>query len=96
MANPKAVNVTPSHTTEYFASRWIAEPLCLFDADMPVDGAAAVIVTTAERAKDLRQPPILIANVGSCSDLVQIGSFTDRLFPKEYAEEFWSGSVWAQ
>jgi acetyl-CoA acetyltransferase len=49
---------------DYFESRWIAEPLCLFDCDVPVDGCVALILTTAERARDLRNPPAYIAGYG--------------------------------
>ena len=49
---------------DYFNARWIAEPLCLFDCDVPVDGCVAMIVTTAERARDLKNPPAYIAGYG--------------------------------
>lgn len=39
---------------DYLASRFVAEPLRLFDCDLPVDVCGAVVITTAERAKDLR------------------------------------------
>jgi acetyl-CoA acetyltransferase len=45
----------------YFNARVIAEPLCLFDFCLETDGAVAVVTTTAERARDLRQPPAHIA-----------------------------------
>ena len=38
----------------------ISDPLCLFDYTMESDGAVAVITTSADRAKDLRQPPAYI------------------------------------
>jgi acetyl-CoA acetyltransferase len=54
----------PLTRSDYFNARWIAEPLCLFDCDVPVDGCVALIVTTAERARDLPHPPAYIAGYG--------------------------------
>lgn len=91
LLNPKAVMRDPLPRDDYFRSRWVAEPLCLYDVDMPVDAAVAVIVTSAERAADLRQTPVRIANVGGWlgpqPDWVFHGY--DRLFPERYADEFW-------
>jgi acetyl-CoA acetyltransferase len=44
----------------YMQARWISEPLCLFDNCLETDGALAVVITSSERAKDLRQDPVLI------------------------------------
>ncbi len=46
---------------DYFAARMISDPLCLFDCTQETDGACAVITTSAERARDLRQPPAYVA-----------------------------------
>jgi hypothetical protein len=48
---------TPLTTEEYLESRWVAEPANLYDNDIPIHTAAAFLFTTAERARDLRQPP---------------------------------------
>lgn len=45
---------------DYFAARMVAEPLCLFDNCLETDGAVAIVLTSAERARDLRQTPVLI------------------------------------
>lgn len=45
---------------EYMEARWISEPLCLFDNCLETDGALAVVITSAERARDLRQPPAYV------------------------------------
>jgi len=53
--NPLAVwrGTKPLEREQYRDARWIYEPMCLYDADMPVTGAAAFVMTTAERARDL-------------------------------------------
>lgn len=55
--NPMAILREPMSLDDYLGSRFISEPLRLFDCDLPVDGAGAVILTTAERARDLRRVP---------------------------------------
>jgi acetyl-CoA acetyltransferase len=52
---------------EYFRGRMIAEPFRLFDCCLESDGAAAVLVTRAERARDMRQPIVDILAVGQGS-----------------------------
>lgn len=64
MTRPTALRRTELTLDEYFDARMISDPLCLFDYTMESDGAVAVITVSAERAKDLRQPPVYI--MGSC------------------------------
>jgi acetyl-CoA acetyltransferase len=58
--NPAAAMHAPMTMDDYLAARMIREPLCLFDMDVPVDGADAFVVTTTERARDLPHPPVLV------------------------------------
>lgn len=50
----------PLSLAEYHEARWIAEPLRLYDCCQETDGACAAIVTSVERAKDLKQKPAII------------------------------------
>ena len=59
--NPKAwFYEQPITLEDHQNSRWIVEPLHLLDCCQESDGAQAILVTTPERARDLRQPPVLI------------------------------------
>ncbi|MGH3305686.1 MAG: thiolase family protein, partial [Streptosporangiaceae bacterium] len=56
--NPAAQQREPITLADHRASRWIAEPLRLLDCCLVSNGGIAVIVTTAERAAGLAQPPV--------------------------------------
>jgi len=58
--NPAALYRDPITLEDHEASRMIAEPLRLLDYCLETDGGTAVIVTSPERARDLRQPPVYV------------------------------------
>lgn len=63
--NPNAVmHGKPMTLDDYFNSRYIAEPLRLFDCCLETDGGCAIVVTTAARARDARKTPVRILASG--------------------------------
>ncbi len=58
--NPLAMYREPITVQDVLHSRMIADPLHLFDCCVVSDGGGAVLVTTEERARDLKQPPIYV------------------------------------
>lgn len=65
--NPNAMMRKPLTIEEHQASRMIADPLRLFDCCIESDGACAVVVTTKERAKDMKKPGALIVGAAQGS-----------------------------
>ncbi len=65
--NPDAVMRTPITIEDHQNSRFVAEPLHLLDYCLINDGGVALIVTSAERAKDCRKKPVHIRAFGQAS-----------------------------
>lgn len=63
--NPDAVMKNPITIEDHENARPIVLPLRLLDYCLINDGAVCMILTTTERARDLRQPPVLISGVGA-------------------------------
>ena len=63
--NPEAVYREPLTMDDYLAARMVTTPFGLYDCDVPVDGAVAVIVSAVETAADRPRPPVLVEAVGT-------------------------------
>ncbi len=50
----------PLQIEEYLDARMISDPLCLYDCDIPIDGACVIIVSAIDAARELRKPPLRI------------------------------------
>src|SRR2546423_8005784 len=61
--NPKAFEKKRVTVQDVLSSRWICEPLHLLDCCLETDNATCVIVTSAERAKNMKQRPIHVMGV---------------------------------
>ena len=80
--NEKAIfHGKPISLEDYLHSPFVCDPLRLFDCDMPVDVCGAVVVTTAERARDLRQKPVQISAVSTGT-----GPRPDMIFWHDYTQ----------
>ena len=81
--NPAAwFHERPITLQEHQASRWIVEPLRLLDCCQESDGAVAVVVTALERARDLRQQPVVVAGAAqgaSSEQQMMTGYYADRI-----------------
>jgi acetyl-CoA acetyltransferase len=62
--NPLAEHREPITLEDYHASRWVAEPLHLLDCCLVSNGGVAVIVSRADEARDMKQPPAYIWGMG--------------------------------
>jgi acetyl-CoA acetyltransferase len=62
--NPKAFKRDHLTVEDVLASRMISSPLSLLDCCLVTDGGGALIVTSAERAKDLRKAPVYLLGAG--------------------------------
>jgi len=67
--NPKAMmHDTPMSFDDYHNSRWVSWPFHLLDCCLVTDSGAAIIVTTAERAKSCRKQPVWVLGGAEAHD----------------------------
>ncbi len=91
--NENALQRTPLSAAEYLAAPYISKPLRLLDCDYPCDSGSAVIFTTEERARDLRQPAVLVdaMALSAVHDMnFEVMADMSHTAPVHCAEQLWS------
>lgn len=71
---PHAQQRVPLTLGEYLAAPYVVEPLRAPDCCLISDGAAAVVVASAERARDLRHPAVRVAGFGQAHNLTGLAN----------------------
>jgi acetyl-CoA acetyltransferase len=75
--NPRARFREPITVDDVLASRFVCEPLHLLDCCLVTDGAGAVVMTRADRARDLAKPPAFVLGVGTSHTHLHISAMPD-------------------
>jgi acetyl-CoA acetyltransferase len=78
--NDNAVMRDPISMADYLNSRYIAEPLRLLDYCLINDGGVCIILTSAERAKSLRKPPVYLHAMAAAGDFDQQYTVDDLFY----------------
>jgi acetyl-CoA acetyltransferase len=91
LLNPIAYMKTPITKDDYLNSRYIVAPLHLFDMCLITDGGSCLIVTSAERARDMKKPPVYIMGMAENTGLrfYQNDDQLMRPFIREVAERIY-------
>jgi acetyl-CoA acetyltransferase len=75
--NPRAMYRDPITVRDVLDSRLIAYPLHLLECCLVTDGGGALVVTSADRARDLARPPVFILGGGESSESPMISQMAD-------------------
>ena len=87
--NPAAQKRTPITVNDVVNSRMISTPLRLLDCSLISDGGGAFIVTSLERARDLKQRPIRLLGAGQAQSYYHMGHLAGGIgLPPERKGEF--------
>jgi acetyl-CoA acetyltransferase len=93
--NPRAIYQDPMTMDDYLGARLISDPLGLFDCDVPVDGACAFVVSTADYASDMPKPAVRVdaaARAGGPGGWVYRPDYP-KMASIDAARELWSRST---
>ncbi|MBI1885596.1 MAG: thiolase [Chloroflexi bacterium] len=75
--NPKAMMREPLTMEDVLSSRWITYPFHLYDCCLVTDAGGAVVVTSAERARDCRKSPVWVLGSGEATTHQSISQMPD-------------------
>ncbi len=75
--NPRAFARDPLSIADVLASRLVCDPLSVLDCCLVTDGAGAILMTRADRARDLKQPPVYLLGCASAQSHRQISQMPD-------------------
>jgi acetyl-CoA acetyltransferase len=78
LLNPDAVMKAPMTIDDHENSRMVVDPLRLYDYCLINDGAVCIILTTVERARDLKKKPVVVSGIGARDvfDRATIGNYS--------------------
>lgn len=88
--NPRAIQRKPLDRESYLASPPVVDPFRVADCTSEVDGACAVLVTSLERARDLRHPPAVIASAAYRAGARPGLDIGDQMLYDDYTRNFTS------
>ena len=77
LMNPKAYMKEPMSFDDYHNSRWVSWPFHLFDCCLVTDAGGAIVLTTAERARDLPKKPVYVLGAAEHHDHNMITQMPD-------------------
>jgi acetyl-CoA acetyltransferase len=95
-AQYKPVDLT---VEDYLSARMVSRPVSIFDCDIPVQGAGAFIITTAERAADLQHPAAYVHGIAGES-ATRNSVTVDEALEEQWADNaeigrrLWADSGW--
>ncbi|MDA1188093.1 MAG: acetyl-CoA acetyltransferase [Chloroflexi bacterium] len=81
LKNPKAYMKDPMTFDDYHNSRWIAWPFHLLDCCLVTDAGGAYVVTTAERARNLKKKPVWVLGAAEGHDHAIVSQMPDLTWP---------------
>ena len=90
--NPHAIARDPIDLDDYLNSRWVCEPFRVFDCCYEVDGAVALVLTSADRAKDLKHKPVYplgVADGTGCGGVPEYWDDLTTMYSRDCAPRLW-------